>query len=233
MGLSKREFAVLLALHDGKVASQRDVAAHADVSLGTVNTIMKKLHDEGLAEGFVLTEAGAQALEPYKVDNAIIMAAGLSSRFVPLSYERPKGVLRVRGEVLIERQIRQLQEAGIVDITVVVGYMKETFFYLEDAFGVKIRVNEQYASRNNNSTLMLVREQLGNTYICSSDDYFTENVFRPYVYEAYYAASYFPGETDEYCLKTARDGRIAGVSVGGRDAWAMLGHAYFDRAFSE
>lgn len=33
MGLSKREFAVLLALHDGKVASQRDVAAHADVSL--------------------------------------------------------------------------------------------------------------------------------------------------------------------------------------------------------
>ena len=59
MGLSKREFAVLLALHDGKVASQRDVAAHADVSLGTVNTIMKKLHDEGLAEGFVLTEAGA------------------------------------------------------------------------------------------------------------------------------------------------------------------------------
>lgn len=147
MGLSKREFAVLLALHDGKVASQRDVAAHADVSLGTVNTIMKKLHDEGLAEGFVLTEAGAQALEPYKVDNAIIMAAGLSSRFVPLSYERPKGVLRVRGEVLIERQIRQLQEAGITDITVVVGYMKETFFYLEDAFGVKIRVNEQYASR--------------------------------------------------------------------------------------
>ena len=76
MGLSKREFAVLLALHDGKVASQRDVAAHVDVSLGTVNTIMKKLHDEGLAEGFALTEAGAQALEPYKVDNAIIMAAG-------------------------------------------------------------------------------------------------------------------------------------------------------------
>lgn len=233
MGLSKREFAVLLALHDGKVASQRDVAAHADVSLGTVNTIMKKLHDEGLAEGFALTEAGAQALEPYKVDNAIIMAAGLSSRFVPLSYERPKGVLCVRGEVLIERQIRQLQEAGITDITVVVGYMKEAFFYLEDAFGVKIRVNEQYASRNNNSTLMLVREQLGNTYICSSDDYFTENVFRPYVYEAYYAASYFPGETDEYCLKTARDGRIVSVSVGGRGAWAMLGHVYFDRAFSE
>ena len=42
---------------------------------------------------------------------------------------------------------------------------------------MKILVNEQHASRNNNFTLMLVREQLGNTYVCSSDDYFTENVF--------------------------------------------------------
>ena len=233
MGLSKREFAVLLALHDGKASSQRDVATQADVSLGTVNNIMKKMREDGLVNGFTLTEAGEAALAPYKVDNAIIMAAGLSSRFVPLSYERPKGVLRVQGEVIIERQIRQLKEAGITDITVVVGYMKEAFFYLEDAFGVKIRVNEQYASRNNNFTLMLVREQLGNTYVCSSDDYFTENVFRPYVYEAYYAATHFPGKADEYCMKTARDGRITGVTVGGTDAWAMMGHVYFDRAFSE
>lgn len=177
MGLSKREFAVLLALHDGKASSQRDVATQADVSLCTVNNIMKKLREDDLVDGFTLTEAGEAALAPYKVDNAIIMAAGLSSTFVPLLYERPKGVLRVQGEVLIERQIRQLKEAGIIDITVVVGYMKEALFYLEDAFGVKIRVNEQYASRNNNFTLMLVREQLGNTYVCSSNDYFTENVF--------------------------------------------------------
>ena len=58
--------------------------------------------------------------------NAIIMAAGMSTRFAPLSYELPKGLLNVKGEVLIERQIRQLQEAGISDITVVVGYMKES-----------------------------------------------------------------------------------------------------------
>ena len=33
--------------------------------------------------------------------NAIIMAAGTSSRFVPLSVERPKGLLEVKGEVRI------------------------------------------------------------------------------------------------------------------------------------
>lgn len=138
------------------------------------------------------------------------MAAGLSSRFAPLSYEKPKGVLTVRGEVLIERQIRQLQEAGITDITVVVGYMKEAFFYLEDKFGVTIRVNAEYSVRNNNSTLMLVREKLGNTYVCSSDDYFTENVFEPYVFEAYYPGVFFAARRTSTCSTpraTAHHGR--------------------------
>ena len=39
----------------------------------------------------------------YKVDNAIIMAAGVSSRFAPLSFETPKALTEVKGEILIER----------------------------------------------------------------------------------------------------------------------------------
>lgn len=213
--LSKSEFKVLAVLKRGAAASQREIAQEGGLSLGAVNGICRKLAERGLIQGFSLAPAGEAALAPYKVDNAVIMAAGLSSRFAPLSYEKPKGVLTVRGEVLIERQIRQLQEAGIRDITVVVGYMKEAFFYLEDKFGVKIRVNEEYTSRNNNSTLFLVREQLGNTYICSSDDYFTENVFEPYVYEAYYSGVFFEGETDEYAMETGAGGRIVRVSSGG------------------
>ena len=233
MTLTKSTFKVLNALRDEAIHTQRHIATATGLSLGTVNTAYRALVDAGLAENFSVTPAGFEALSPYKVDNAIIMAAGLSSRFAPLSYEKPKGVLTVRGEVLIERQIRQLREAGITDITVVVGYMKEAFFYLEDKFGVTIRVNAEYSVRNNNSTLMLVREKLGNTYVCSSDDYFTENVFEPYAFEAYYPGVFFAGETNEYLLDTARDGRITGVTIGGRDKYGMLGHVYFDRAFSE
>ena len=36
-----------------------------------------------------------------------------------------KGLLKVKGQRLIEREIEQLQEAGIEDITVIVGYMQE------------------------------------------------------------------------------------------------------------
>lgn len=53
--------------------------------------------------------------------NAIILAAGKSSRFAPFTYERPKGLFRVKGEILIERQIEQLREAGVTGIYVVVG----------------------------------------------------------------------------------------------------------------
>ena len=157
----------------------------------------------------------------------------MSSRFAPLSYEKPKALLKVKGEVLIEREIRQLQAAGIDDITVVVGYMKEKLFYLEDRFHVKIVINEDYHRYNNPSTLMLVRDRLKNTFICSSDNYFEQNPFEPYVYQAYYAALYSAGKTDEYCMVTNRKGRITGVQVGGSDAWYMIGHAYFDRSFSE
>ena len=70
----------------------------------------------------------------YQVDNAVIMAAGLSSRFAPLSYERPKALITVKGEVLIERQIRQLREAGIREIILVAGYKKEQFCYLREKY---------------------------------------------------------------------------------------------------
>lgn len=61
-----------------------------------------------------ITSKGLEALKPFKVKNAVILAAGLSSRFAPLSYEKPKGLLTVKGEVLIERQIRQLKEKGLM-----------------------------------------------------------------------------------------------------------------------
>ena len=35
--------------------------------------------------------------------NAIILAAGKSNRFAPFTYERPKALFSVKGEILIER----------------------------------------------------------------------------------------------------------------------------------
>ena len=169
----------------------------------------------------------------YEVKNAVIMAAGTASRFAPISYERPKALIEVKGEILIERQIRQLQEAGIDDIIVVVGYKKEQFLYLADKFGVKIVENRDYLTRNNNASIYAVKEFLGNTYICSSDNYFSENPFEKEVEDAYYAAVYAPGETKEWCLTEDADGYIDRVKIGGSNAWYMLGHTFWNDTFSK
>lgn len=168
----------------------------------------------------------------YQVDNAVIMAAGTASRFAPLSYERPKALIEVRGEVLIERQIRQLREAGIRQIVVVVGYQKEQFLYLRDKFGVEIVENNDYLTRNNNASIYAAKDFLRNTYICSSDNYFSVNPFESEVDDAYYAAVYAQGETKEWCMTEDADGYIDSVQIGGRDAWFMLGHTFWNEAFS-
>lgn len=213
--------------------TQRDFHAGSGISLGKTNQVIKELRAAGLLDANnCITDDGRVALEPYKVRNAIIMAAGVSSRFVPLSFEKPKALLKVKGDVLIEREIRQLQEAGISDITVVVGYMKEQMLYLAEEFGVDIVVNPDYYRYNNPSALMLVLDRLDNTYICSADNYFQENVFEPYVYRAYYSTVYTPGHTEEYCVCCDKKDRITKVTIGGTASWYMLGHVYFSREFS-
>ena len=234
--ISEKQFKLLSFLqeHPQEEFTQRKLAEELGLSLGKVNSLLKEMKEaQFLDQDGHLSELGEKALEPYRVQNAVIMAAGMSSRFAPLSYEVPKGLLKVKGERLIEREIEQLQEAGIEDITVIVGYLQEKMFYLADKYDVNIVVNNDYYKYNNCSSLMLVRDQLSNTYICSSDNYFVENPFEKYVYRGYYSTIFAEGETDEYCATEDSNNMIVDIQIGGKDTWAMVGHVYFDRAFSE
>lgn len=168
-----------------------------------------------------------------KVDNAIILAAGTSSRFAPLSYERHKAMTVVRGEVLIERQIEQLQAAGVPEIYIITGYKAEQFEYLVPKYGVKLLHNPDHLTRNNNASVWVAREVLGNSYLCSSDNYFAENPFRAEADHAYYAAEYAEGRTAEWCMTEDEEGNISSVTIGGEKAWYMLGHTFWSREFSE
>lgn len=164
--------------------------------------------------------------------NAIIMAAGTSSRFIPLSLEKPKGLLEVKGEVLIERQIRQLIEAGVEDVSVVTGYKTYAFDYLREKFGVSLVHNEDYNRYNNTSSIIRVIDRLSDTFICCSDHYFSRNVFMDSTKDSYYAARYAQEPTGEYCLTMDSHDYIKEVSIGGQNAWYMAGHVFFSDSFS-
>ena len=137
-------------LKENPHSSQRDLAQKMELSLGTVNTLIKEcmnLHyiapGKSIAGTYELTCEGETFLNQFKVDGALILAAGFGSRFVPLTFETPKGLLEVFGERMIERQIRQLREAGVENITIAVGYLKEKFEYLIDKYNVTLLYNPE------------------------------------------------------------------------------------------
>lgn len=169
--------------------------------------------------------------------NAIIMAAGKSNRFAPFTYEKPKGLFIVKGEVLIERQINQLIEAGINEIIIVVGYMKEKFFYLEKKYNgkVKLIVNNTYGKYGNIYSLYTAKQYLNNTFICCADQYFINNPFIDNNINniSYRACAYYTKKFREFSIDYTDAKVISGCYIGGSDKMAMIGHAYFNNQFSK
>ena len=169
--MKKRIFQIIKLMKEKPSISQRDIAKELKISLAYVNKILFDMEQNGFLTGDGmplfrkkhLTDFALQEFENCRVDNAIIMAAGFGSRFVPLTYAIPKGLLEVFGERMIERQIEQLHAAGVTDITVVVGYLKDSFEYLIDKYGVSLVYNPDFKEKNNLSTLYHVKDKLKNT----------------------------------------------------------------------
>ena len=125
--LSIIELDVLKTLNSQEGATQREIAEMNGASLGSVNSAIVKLRELGyISNENALTDEAKELLKGTKPQNAVILAAGFGMRMVPINTVYPKAMLKVHGEVLIERLIRQLHEAGITKIDVVVGFMKET-----------------------------------------------------------------------------------------------------------
>ncbi len=180
-----------------------------------------------------LSQAEAESLAPYRVDNAVIMAAGSSRRCLPFSEILPKGLFKVRGEVLIEREIRQLKEAGVDNIIIVTGYMADKYDYLKDKFGCTLVYNEFHAVKNNVASIYAVRELLGNSYICCADNYYENNIFHKYEYESFYTCDYTEEYADEYCIVEKPDGYIESIKRGGEKQWFTIGANFWSRSFSK
>ncbi len=201
------------------------------------NSIIELEYNNLLNEGYIsnreITEKGYSYMEEHKIKNAVILAAGVSARFVPLCFEKPKGLLSVKGEVLVERQIRQLREVGIEDITIVVGFMKEKFYYLKEKYNVKFIISDEFKVRNNHSSVFAARDILGSTIITSSDLYFNDNIFQSHAFEAYYCSVYKENVTDERGILTDTYDKFIETFYNARDTWVTLGYAYFSENFSE
>lgn len=229
------QFQLLCNLADGKTYTPDYYAGLMFKDENAIEQAYENLVKDKYVNKNGITNKGIKMLEEHRINNAVILAAGMSTRFVPFNYEKPKGLLEVNGEILIERQIRQLREKGIEEIIIVVGYMKEQFEYLIDKYNVILVGTNDYAVKNNHASVYAARNYLKNTIITSSDLYFTDNVFQTYAYDAYYCTIFVPGKTAERGIETDDDDRILDTFYGDKcyDIWVTLGYAFFSERFSK
>ena len=85
---------------------------------------------------------------------AIILAAGIGSRLKPLTNDKPKCMLKLFNETLIERQIKIFHSFNINDITIVTGYRSEVI----DIPDVNYVKNKNYETTNINESLFCALE---------------------------------------------------------------------------
>lgn len=87
---------------------------------------------------------------------AIILAAGFGSRLMPLTADRPKGMVALAGLPLLARQIDVLRAGGVHDIHVVGGYLADRLQVL----GCPVVHNPAYDSTNMVESLFCARDLL-------------------------------------------------------------------------
>lgn len=222
---------ILMELQRSGSTSQRALARAVGHSLGVVNRSLKALHEAGyIDDGCRPTEKAAAELRARQPRQAVILAAGAGMRMIPLNMEVSKGLLEVNGEVLIERLIRQLQEVGIREIYVVVGFMKEKYEYLMDAYGVELIVNPEYALKNNLHSLYLAREHLTNAYVIPCDSWCSHNPFsQEELYSWYMVTDRFDHDSS---VRVSHKGELMAVPKGTAGN-SMIGICYLTQPDSD
>lgn len=219
-----QEADVLKSILYNPYINQRAVAEETGHSVGAVNKALRSLMESGyIDENMRPSEEARSEVKVKAPRNAIVLAAGFGMRMVPINLSTPKALLEVKGERLIDRIITQLREAGIEDITVVVGFMKDSFEYLIDEYDVNLVVNPDYAKYNNLHSLALVADLIHNTYIVPCDIWCEKNPFSKAELYSWYMVS---DDIDEHSeVRVNRKKEL--VTVNDKDAGnAMVGISY-------
>jgi choline kinase len=107
---------------------------------------------------------------------AVVLCAGAGLRLAEVTRGRPKSFLQVGDESLIQRQIRLLRQSGLVDVTLVVGFMSELF---EAEFkGCSFVHNRDFRTTNTAHSLLLALSgrESKSVLVLNGDVYFEEDV---------------------------------------------------------
>ncbi|MDE7179361.1 MAG: NTP transferase domain-containing protein [Lachnospiraceae bacterium] len=164
----------------------------------------------------------------------IVMAAGLGSRLKELTTETPKPLLKVNGKSMLETNIEYMIEAGIDRVIIIVGYLKEKFYYLKDKYKEQIVieyvVNEQYADFNTIRSMYCARTFFEcDSYFITADNFLMLNLYKKYQadYSFYLLRPYQHFEKEEWTVELDNNLRFVNVDLHGHDGYAYSGVSFW------
>ena len=168
----------------------------------------------------------------YKVERAIIMAAGKGTRMRPVTLHTPKPLVKINGKRMIDSVIEALHKNGISEIYIVVGYLKDQFEILPKEYeNVKLIENPFYDTCNNISSLYVARDYIENAIILDGDQIiYHEKILAPEFDRSGYNAVWTDDETEEW-LMTVEKGIVTSCSrTGGKGGWQLYSVSRWNEA---
>lgn len=235
MKLNRYQFEILTFLEKNGEQDYtiRTLSDTLSISGAEIERCLEIMSDNGLIKKdnykLKITNVGLEALEPYRVKSAIIMAAGFGQRMLPATSDRPKPMVTVNGVRIIETLLDAFVKVGITDITLIRGYKKEKFDELLPKYPfLKLVDNDEYDKTNNISSVMKVIDKLDSCYLCEADLYISNpDVITKYQFYSNILGSYSL-ETDDWSFRM-KDGYITDYQKGNTYCYNYYGISYWTK----
>ena len=165
---------------------------------------------------------------------ALILAAGLGTRLAPITNDRPKSLVTVNGVPILFKQIENLHENGITDITVISGYKAEVLESEVHAKWPEIKIinSIDYANTNNMYSAYLGKDAVAGSdfLMMNADVFYDSSVIKALL--AFESANAIVTEIGQYIEESMKvietDGRLVSISkqVPAEDAYGTTIDVY-------
>ncbi len=164
--------------------------------------------------------------------NAIILAAGLGSRFKEWTKTKHKALLPINGVPNLESTIRYLNKAKIYEIYIVTGHLAEQFEYLTEKFpGVKLIYNEMYKEYNSIYSFKLALPYFEDSFVIDADTILLENIFLNQKIEK---STYFTvirgRQGEEWCPKIDINEKVIDIMITDEGIPSLSGISYWKKS---
>ena len=184
------EYRVLKHIYENPRTSQRQISEILNISIGSVNNLIKNMNKHGLIEikiidgkyRYSLSKKGKSNLDEYikkskedkisinndelkKVKQAVILAAGEKKIF-----GKPVSFLNLEEGNIIDRVINLLSQNGIEKIVIVTGYKSEFFDKYKDSQLVHLVKNDRYKWTGTMHSLSLVNDYIDDDFLLIEND---------------------------------------------------------------